>query len=89
MRVIGASLKRGRSILSLHLSGNPGINNALKEYLSNRIRCAPQRKMVLEGAKETFDKAVRCSLEGYEPLNNFIKDGVELSHIFKLKKSIH
>lgn len=39
MRAIGASLKRGRSILALHLSGNPGINQELKDYLFQRIRC--------------------------------------------------
>ena len=39
IRTIGTSLRRGRSIVSLHLSGNPGVNQSLKDFLFQRLRC--------------------------------------------------
>jgi hypothetical protein len=40
LRTIGVSLRRARSLLSLHLSGNPGINESLKSFLFTRLHCA-------------------------------------------------
>jgi hypothetical protein len=39
IRIIGISLRRARSLLSLHLSENPGITQDLKTLLFERIHC--------------------------------------------------
>ena len=38
---MGTALRRSRSILVIHLSGNPGLNLTNMEYLTQRIRCRP------------------------------------------------
>ena len=38
---IGTCLRRSRSVLVIHLSGNPGLTTENMEYLSTRIRCRP------------------------------------------------
>ena len=38
MREIGAALRKAKSLLAIHLSGNPGVTPELKEYLYDRIR---------------------------------------------------
>jgi len=38
---MGTALRRARSILVIHLSGNPGLTPSNMEYLSKRIRCRP------------------------------------------------
>jgi hypothetical protein len=37
----GPALRKSRSLLSLHLSGNPGIDLELKQWLSTRVHCRP------------------------------------------------
>jgi len=37
--LIGSSLTRAPSLVSLHLSGNPGITAQLRSQLQSRIRC--------------------------------------------------
>lgn len=47
---IGKALSRARSVVSLHLDGNPGFTPTLAEQLQTRIRCqpaAPYRKIGL------------------------------------------
>jgi len=41
IKIIGISLRRARSLLSLHLSENPGITSDLKSLLFERIHCKP------------------------------------------------
>jgi Ran GTPase-activating protein (RanGAP) involved in mRNA processing and transport len=41
VREIGTCLRRARSILCIHLSGNPGMNTENFEFLVRRIRCRP------------------------------------------------
>ena len=36
---MGNSLRRARSLLCLHLSGNPGLTSENFEYLNTRIKC--------------------------------------------------
>ena len=36
---IGTAMRRSRSMVALHLSGNPGVTQALKDYLEQRVRC--------------------------------------------------
>ena len=55
---IGASLKKGKSILALHLTGNPGITDNLKTYLFNRIKCGPLNK------KESSEESQKVSHGG-------------------------
>ena len=41
MRELVACLRRSKALLSLDLSGNPGINDELRTSLAGRIRCKP------------------------------------------------
>lgn len=36
---IGTALRRAKSLVSLHLSGNPGVTKNVKDYLYKRVRC--------------------------------------------------
>lgn len=77
LRAIGTALRRARSILSLHLSGNPGITPALKSFLYQRIRCCMPKpemfdsqtsaEMELSGviipSQKTFDHVVGATLD--------------------------
>lgn len=39
---MGSHLRRAGSLLSIHLSGNPGLSRENCEYLANRIKCRPR-----------------------------------------------
>ena len=43
VRTIATALKRSRSIISLHLTGNPGVTPEAKEFLFERVRCCKPR----------------------------------------------
>lgn len=34
---IGANLRRAKSLISVHFSGNPGVNDEVKQFLFDRI----------------------------------------------------
>ena len=38
---MGTCLRRARSVLCLHLSGNPGLTTENLDYLGKRVRCRP------------------------------------------------
>lgn len=46
LKKVGASLSKARALVTLHLSGNPGINDRNLKYLKKRIRCKSQRPYV-------------------------------------------
>jgi len=48
LRTIGASLNRSKSVLALHLSGNPGVTPALKDFLYKRIRCCKPKPDIFQ-----------------------------------------
>ena len=39
---IGTCLRRARSVLVVHVSGNPGLSRENMDYLPNRVRCRPR-----------------------------------------------
>lgn len=39
---IGTCLRRARSVLVIHLSGNPGLTAENMDYLSDRVKCRPR-----------------------------------------------
>jgi hypothetical protein len=39
LREIVTSLRRARSLLTLDVSGNPGISIEIREHLSKKVRC--------------------------------------------------
>ena len=57
---ICSSLRRAPSLISLHVSGNPGINYELRKQVARKIRCkkaAVPRKVTLDGGtEEEFQK---------------------------------
>lgn len=70
LQVIGTSLRRARSLLVLHLSGNPGITDELKEYLQNRVHCKP----IIPKVKCDFEDKEKSTIFNVctYSLNNFI-----------------
>ena len=40
----GTGLRRAKSLLSIHLTGNPGVSEGLKDYLFQRVRCKERVK---------------------------------------------
>jgi hypothetical protein len=46
VRTIATALKRSRSIVSLHLTGNPGVTAEAKEFLFERVRCCRPRPSI-------------------------------------------
>lgn len=41
LKQFGPALRRARSLVSLHLSGNPGVDSDLKTGLFTRVHCMP------------------------------------------------
>lgn len=39
---IGTCLRRARSVLVIHVSGNPGLSRENMEYLPDRVKCRPR-----------------------------------------------
>ncbi|TNV87178.1 hypothetical protein FGO68_gene2179 [Halteria grandinella] len=46
-RTIGVSLRKAKTIQGLHLCGNPGGTNAIKQYLFERLLCIKQPPLVM------------------------------------------
>ena len=46
LEMVGPILRRARSMLVLHLSGNPGVSDDLKRALHARAHCAPTTKHI-------------------------------------------
>ena len=42
IKELGPALRKAKSLLSLHLSGNPGATKDVKTYLRWRVRCVPK-----------------------------------------------
>jgi hypothetical protein len=38
-------MRRAGSIVSIHLSGNPGLSEQNKKYICERVRCRPNENM--------------------------------------------
>ena len=51
-------LRRAPSLISLHVSGNPGLNDEFKKQVARRIKCRParaERKVTLDlGTEDEF-----------------------------------
>ena len=61
---IGSSLSRGRTIVAVHFSGNPGVTPSVKAQLFNRIRCKNmklERNFRLEAGIDMYDLGERKS----------------------------
>jgi len=70
VKAIGASLRRGRSILVLHMTGNPGVTEDVKAYLQERVKCLPSQEAIV-GESRKFESVVRTSLEGHVRLSHY------------------
>ena len=38
---LGTSLRRAKSLVGVHFSGNPGVTQAASDYLHERVHCRP------------------------------------------------
>lgn len=80
---LGTALRRAKSLISLHLSGNPGITSTLKEYLYKRVRC----KAIEEVNQIKFNQApTHISTKKSEPLAQNIQEGVQLRNVLNQKR---
>lgn len=41
---LGTALRRAKSMVAVHLTGNPGVTQNATEYLSGRIHCRPPKE---------------------------------------------
>lgn len=39
LKMIGKALRKSRSVIGIHLSENPGLNDITKSYIFDRVRC--------------------------------------------------
>lgn len=71
---LGPALRRSKSMLSLHLNGNPGIDEDLKKHLHERVHCMPYFKQgkIEELGKQTLAK-FQSGLEYGTALKNSMK----------------
>jgi len=42
---IGNCLRKAKSLLCIHLSGNPGLTKEMQDSLTQRIKCRPKEDM--------------------------------------------
>lgn len=41
---LGTAMRRSKSMVVLHLSGNPGVTDSVKDYLETRVRCKKKQE---------------------------------------------
>ena len=41
IREIAHAIRKARSLVAIHLSGNPGLTESTRSFLIERIRCKP------------------------------------------------
>lgn len=46
LKELGPALRKAKSLVSLHISGNPGGTKKLKRFLHSRAKCTPKVKSV-------------------------------------------
>ena len=58
IREIGPALRRAKSLLALHASGNPGVTQDVTEELFQRVHCQPKFKVYIidDVVKENIQK---------------------------------
>jgi hypothetical protein len=82
----GAALRKSRSLLCLHLSGNPGVDEELRHNIEERAHCAPRYKHNVIDVinKENVQRVVEGRL-----VNNKLQEGLKLRNIQELKNKQH
>eukprot|EP00347_Sterkiella_histriomuscorum_P002614 403367462 len=80
---IGTSLRKAKSLLVLHLSGNPGITQELQTYLFDRIHAKINR---------TYDASIEYSISSHQimnsPRSSQVIDGVLMKQLTQRKNVI-
>jgi hypothetical protein len=76
------SLTRSQALLSLHVSGNPGITPELKEFLWRRIRCVDYHEEPIKVVEAPHDDW-RKSKIGSKKREEMIKSNVEVLEMSK------
>lgn len=51
LKCFGVALRRAKTLLSLHLSGNPGVTPQVKAYLKERAHCVDKEEPLTELGK--------------------------------------
>ena len=83
IRIIGISLRRARSLLSLHISENPGITKDLKSLLFERIRCKPFHSLKQTDI-DSFSKSIHSILDKNASLKDKVVEGFEIAEISRI-----
>ena len=75
IREIGPALRRAKSLLALHASGNPGVTQDVTEELFQRVHCQPKFKVnvIDDVVKENIQK----NKDGFL-VTNQLQEGLKL-----------
>jgi hypothetical protein len=82
---IGAALRRAKSLISLHLSGNPGVTPALKEYLHKRVRC--KELETVNHIRLEKGSGIVPTLEHREMIAQKVREGVKVKKTLKYRRN--
>lgn len=90
-------MRKAKSLLCLHLSGNPGLTIEVQEWVTKRIRCRPNEDMErftrIQNAvkkvqkslpKTTKLEAVQHMIDRHQDFNQYKKDPTSVTDKFLL-----
>ena len=72
---LGTSLRRAKSLIAVHFTGNPGASQTTAEYLQQRIHCRPYKDRDLK----TESQNLLSTLNAKTPKQHRAYEGILLS----------
>lgn len=57
---MGTALRRAKSLIAVHLSGNPGCSQDTAEYLQQRVHCRPYKDRDLKAESQNMLSVVNA-----------------------------
>jgi len=79
----GPALRRAKSLISLHVSGNPGIGDEITEALHKRAHCQPN--FTINVIDEVLKHNIEKLADGFR-IDNQLKEGLKLKR-FEYEKN--
>lgn len=61
IKELGSSLRRAKSLVSIHFSGNPGVSMGVREFLFEKLRCRPSKEDLDPSMSQLIRKAMSVS----------------------------
>ena len=81
---LGTALRRAKSLIAVHLTGNPGVSQDTAEYLQQRVHCRPYKDRDLK----TESQNILATLNAKIPSQHRAYEGVLLSQILNKQKIV-